>query len=109
MMAQVAVRLDTATPSVVIRELKLTFLENLGPVDLDQAGVGILVLLPVAHGGQNNEGCAGGVTGASCVAVVRTCAGSEQLWPKSNSRRCQFNISLGRSRNWGLVPLSAWG
>ena len=38
--------------------LVLTFLEDLRPVDLDQGAVGVLVLLPVAHGGQNDAGCA---------------------------------------------------
>ena len=47
----------------------LTFLEHLGPINLDQAGVGILVLFPVAHGGQNEAGC-GGKLGAWRKSVV---------------------------------------
>jgi hypothetical protein len=50
----------------------LTFLEHLGPVDFDQAAVGILVLLPVAHGGQNDRDCAGKSgtkSGSRCVSL----------------------------------------
>lgn len=31
---------------------RLTFLEDLGPIDLDQAGVGIFILFAVVHAGQ---------------------------------------------------------
>lgn len=37
--------------------LGLTLLEDLGPVDLDQTRLSILVLFAVIHGGQGDDGC----------------------------------------------------
>ncbi len=48
----------------------LTFLEDLRPVDLDQSAVGVLVLLPVAHGGQNDAGGADGKLGKVGLEAV---------------------------------------
>ena len=80
---------------LLLELLVLTFLEDLRPVDLDQGAVGVLVLLPVAHGGQNDAGCADeglGRSGSKLCEPVR----NRDL----NSRRCQFTV-LPANAQWG--------
>ncbi len=87
---------------LLLELLVLTFLEDLRPVDLDQGAVGVLVLLPVAHGGQNDAGCADeglGRSGSKLCEPVR----NRDL----NSRRCQFTV-LPANAQWGTPHNRGW-
>lgn len=60
-----------------VKVLGLTLLEDLGPVDLDQTRLSILVLLAVVHGGQGDDGCWRcsvdlGNPGCCCVQVSKS-------------------------------------